>query len=309
VATAVTAESMQLRAVLAQVDVLRGRPRVLDPLPGRSTDLRVKVTTPDCAAVVRLRRTDRQEPLTDRAAEPENARRAAESGASPPVLASLPDLGALVVTWVDGRALTPVDLDRPDTLARAADTLRRLHSGPRFVTDVDVFELREQYLRIADQGGYRLPDGYLELTPTVARVRGALDARRGDTVPCHNDLVAANIIDDGQRLWLVDLEYAGNNDPCFDLGTLAGENQLGHDRLELLVTSYFGRHLRHKIARARLYAVMARHVWSLWAVVQDAADTSGPDYRSWGCQQHDVSRLELTGAGLSTLLDEAAGSD
>jgi len=307
--TAVTAESRRLRAVLAEVDALHGLPRRLEPLPGRSTDLRVKVTTPDRAAVVRLRRTDRREPLTDLAAEPENARRAAESGASPPVLASLPHLGALVVSWVDGRALTPMDLHRPDTLVRTAATLRRLHSGPRFVRDVDVFELRERYLRVVGQRGHLLPDGYLEMSPTVARVREALAARREGTVPCHNDLVAANIIDDGQRLWLVDLEYAGDNDPCFDLGTLAGENDLELDRLELLVDSYYGRHLRHKVARSRLYGVMARHVWSLWAVLQDAGGATDQDYRSWGSRQHELAKVELTGAGLPALLDEAARTD
>ena len=87
----------------------------------------------------------------------------------------------------------------------------------------------------------------------------ALAVRAEGTVPCNNDLLAANFIDDGERIWLIDYEYSGNNDACFELGNIAGECHLPAEGLAELVTAYYGRPLRHKIARARLLG-LAGHV-------------------------------------------------
>ena len=96
----------------------------------------------------------------------------------------------------------------------------------------------------------------------------ALAVRPEPTVPCNNDLLAANFVDDGDRLWLIDYEYGGNNDPCFELGNIWSESLLTLEHLEVLVDSYYGEHLRHKVARARLLGLMARYGWTLWASIQ-----------------------------------------
>ena len=101
----------------------------------------------------------------------------------------------------------------------------------------------------------------------VAEVLTATDQT---TVPCNNDLLAGNFIEDGDKVWLIDYEYSGNNDPCFELGNVWSECGLSTEQLDELVTGYYGRRLRHKIARARLQGIVGKYGWTLWGCIQKA---------------------------------------
>ena len=94
-------------------------------------------------------------------------------------------------------------------------------------------------------------------------------------MPCNNDLLAANFIDDGDQIWLIDYEYAGNNDACFELGNIWSECHLTLDELEELITAYYGKPLRNKVARAQLQGLMSRYGWTLWASIQDQLEPLG----------------------------------
>ena len=154
------------------------------------------------------------------------------------------------------------------TIRAVADACRRLHAGPRFASDFDMFQIQQQYLRTACDAGFRLPDRYVEFMPQLELIRTVLRRDPLATVPCHNDLLAANFISEGDRLWLIDYEYSGNNDPCFELGNIWSESNLATDQLEMLVSGYFGRHSTVLTARARLLALMSQYGWTLWGVIQ-----------------------------------------
>lgn len=299
----------RLDAVLAEIPALHGEPRALERLDGGLTNVNVKVSTPSRVAVVRLSSSDGDLLAIDREAEDANSRSAAASGAAPAVLAYLPQHQALVVEWVEGRTLTASDLRDEDMLVRAAQVCRTLHSGRRFVGDFDMFEVQRRYLRIVQDRGYELPPRYPDLMSQVDRIAAALAVRTEETVPCNNDLLAANIIDDGDRLWLIDYEYGGNNDPCFELGNMWAESDLSPDHLDLLVGSYFGEHVRHNVARARLLALMARYGWTLWAVIQAEVSSIDFDFRSWGLKKYDRALAEFDGPDLDRLLAEATRPD
>ncbi|HTE75086.1 MAG TPA: LPS biosynthesis choline kinase, partial [Actinomycetes bacterium] len=113
----------------------------------------------------------------------------------------------------------------------------------------------------------------------------------------------------GDRLWLIDYEYGGNNDPCFELGNIWSESLLSLEQLEVLVDSYYGEHLRHKVARARLLGLMARYGWTLWASIQAVVSPIDFDFWSWGMEKYDLAVAELDGADLDRLLDEVARPD
>ncbi len=115
-----------------------------------------------------------------------------------------------------------------------------------------MFEIQARYRRLVGERGFRLPARYDSFAPQVAAIRDALAVREEGTVPCNNDLLAENFIDVGDRFRLIDYEYAGNNDACFELGNIWSESNLSLEQLEELVTHYYGARLRHKIARARL---------------------------------------------------------
>ncbi len=299
----------RLDAVLAYLPALAGAPREVLALEGGLTNFNFKVTTPERTVVVRLSSSDGDLLAIDREAEHANSLRAARSGAAPAVVDFLPDDHALVVEWVEGRTLDATDLHDSAMLTRVADVCRTLHAGPRFLGDFDMFAVQQRYLRIVRERGFRLPDRYLELLPQTDRIAAALAVRAGPTVPCNNDLLAANFIDDGSRLWVIDYEYGGNNDPAFELGNIWQESDLTLDELEHLVDAYVGHRLRHQVARARLLGVMARYGWTLWASIQAEASPIDFDFWSWGLAKYELAVADLAGPDLDDLLDEAARAD
>ncbi|PZG15367.1 choline kinase family protein [Nonomuraea aridisoli] len=296
--------------VLDRIPRLSGVPRSVEELPGGLTNRNYKVTTPTGSYVVRVWASDGSLLGIDRDAEHLNSVAAARAGVGAPVHDYLPDLGVLVVGHLPGRTFTEADLHDPANLPRVALACRRLHAGPRFVRDFDMFEIQRGYLAIVRERGYRLPPRYLEFMPLVDEIRKCLAVQDEGTVPCNNDLLPGNILDDGDRLWLIDYEYAGNNDPCFELGNIWSESALPLGHLEELVTAYYGRRLRNKIARARLQGLMSKYGWTLWASIQDGANESIDfDFWSWGMEKYERAVAEFTGPALARLMEEATRTD
>ncbi len=299
----------RLHAALRDLPELVGEPRTVHPLEGGLTNFNFKVATPGRTVVVRLSSSDGDLLAIDREAEHTNSLRAAASGAAPAVVGYLPQHQALVVEWVEGRTLTSADLHDESMLVRVAEACRRLHSGERFDGDFDMFAIQQRYLAIVQERGFRLPGRYLELLPQAGRVAEALAVRRESTVPCNNDLLAANFIDDGGRLWVIDYEYGGNNDPCFELGNIWSESELTLDQLQVLVDGYYGEHLRHKVARARLLGLMARYGWTLWASIQAEVSPIEFDFWAWGMAKYELALAEFDGPDFDHLLAEARRPD
>ena len=170
-----------------------------------------------------------------------SARAAHAAGICPEIVHAEP--GALVMRWVDGRTLEPADVREPAILDRIVDTVRRCHHGipPHFrgaAPVFRVFQVVRDYARTLREGGSRMAgrlDGLLGRAAHLERVAGPVE-----TVFGHNDLHAANFIDDGDRIWLVDWEYAGFTCPLYDLGGLAANNELDVALERRLLTRYFG---------------------------------------------------------------------
>jgi thiamine kinase-like enzyme len=190
-----------------------------------------------------------------------------------------------------------------------ADACRRLHAGRRFRDDFDMFETQPRYLGIVQERGFRLPERYLEFAPHVAAIREAFAVREEETVPCNNDLLAENFILGADGFRLIDYEYSGNNDPCFELGNVWSESNLSLGQLEELVAHYYGRELRHKVARARLWGLMSKYGWTLWASIQDGVSDIDFDFWSWGMEKYERAVEEFDAPGFEELLDEARRAD
>ena len=299
----------QLDEVLELVPQLAGRPRVVEELPGGLTNVNLKVTTSEGAYVVRRWSDDTGLLAIDRDNEYENSVAAAEAGVGAPVIGYLPEHNAMVFAFVPGRTMTAADLRRGDRLGAVAEACRRLHGARRFRDDFDMFATQPRYLAIVRERGFRLPARYDEFGPHVAAIREALAVRDEGTVPCNNDLLAENFILDGGRFHLIDYEYSGNNDACFELGNLWSESNLSRAQLEALVAAYYGRPLRHKVARARLWGLMSKYGWTLWASIQDGVSDIDFDFWSWGMEKYERAVAEFDDPGFEALLDEARRAD
>jgi len=292
--------------LLDRVAVLRGRTAVSD-LPGGLTNRNLLVDTPSARYVVRLSSPSGGLLAIDRECEFRNTVLAAETVGAP-VIEYLPGEGVLVIGFIEGTTLTEHDLLDESLLPRVAAACRRLHSGPRFVNDFDMFDIQGRYLNVVLERGFRLPPRYREFEPKVARMRAALAARPVPTVPCNNDLLAGNFIDTGSEVRLIDYEYSGNNDPYFELGNAWSESTLPLGHLELLVTAYDGQPSPEHLARARLLALMSKYGWTLWAAIQTSVSDIDFDFWSWGMQKYDRAVEEFDGPDFERLLDVASGS-
>ena len=262
------------------------------------------MTTPDGVVVVRIPAPGPSLLGIDRDHEHANSVAAAEAGVGAPVLHYRPGIG-LAVGFLPGRTLSDADLHDPDVLRRVAAACRQLHAGPRFGNEFDMFEVQAGYRRIVAEHGFRLPPRYDEFVPHVERIRAALGPRV-HTVPCNNDLLAENLLDDGQRVRIIDYEYSGNNDPCFELGNIWSEATLPEPLLEVLVSAYFGEPRPVQVARARLFALIAKYGWTLWASIQDGSSPMEFDFWSWGMQKYYRAVAEFDSPDLDALLDLAA---
>jgi thiamine kinase-like enzyme len=301
-------------ARLRRVPVFAQGPLHVEELPGGLTNRNLRVTTGNGRRyVARLSSPDASLLAVDRNAEHHDSVAAASTGIAPAVVGRVVDgaegSGVLVLEWVDARPWTPDDVRDDANLPRIAAACRVLHAGPRFAREFDMFVLQRRYLGLVRERGFRLPARYEEFLPVVDRIRAALAVRAGPTVPCNNDLLAANVLDDGSRLWLIDYEYAGNNDPCFELGNAWSEAALEPGQLDVLLTAYDGRALRHRIARARLLGLMSKYGWTLWASIQDAVSTIDFDFWAWGMEKYERAVAEFDGPDLPRLLDEVIGDD
>jgi thiamine kinase-like enzyme len=292
-----------VRAVLDELPDLAGPPIEVEALPGGLTNRNFRVVLADRReAVVRISSEQSSLLQIDRAAEWRNAVAASRAGVGPAVAGYLPGRGVLVIEWIEGRTFSDADLDDGANLVRVAELCRQMHTGPRFDNDFDMFTVQQRYLDIVRDRGFRLPPNYVDFMPQVDQIRRALTVRYEGYVPCHNDLLAANIIDDGKRIWFIDYEYAGNNDACFELGNIWCEANLGLERLDELVTAYFGTPSRAKVARARLLGLMGQYGWTLWASIQAGTSDVDFDFWSWGMEKYDRALAEFRGPDFATLI-------
>ncbi len=297
-------------ALLDRIGVFRGRPCRVEPLPGGLSNQNYKITTPDASYVLRHSTPSASHELAvDRRAEYENSVRAAAAGVGAPVVDFLPDEGVLVLGFLDGASLADEDLQQPGVLPRVGVACRRLHAGDAFVNRFDMFERQADYLGRVQQRGFRLPRGYLDHAEAVGRIGAAMRTRPVAPCPCNNDLLAANFIDDGETVFIIDYEYSGNNDPYFELGNIWSECHLTLDQLDELIEAYDGALTPSHVARARLWGLMSQYGWTLWASIQDAISTIAFDFWSWGMEKYERAEATFAGPDLERLLADVTRAD
>lgn len=294
-------------ADLDRLAVLAGRSWHAQPLSGGLTNTNLRVTTTDglepaLDLVARCSHPGAELLGIDRDAEHANTVAAAEAGVGAPVVERAP--GMLVIGFLPGRTLTSDDFADPGVLLRAAEAVRALHAGPRFVGDFDMGRRQAAYRAVIEKRRFRLPAGYEAYAGAWADVQRALSASPRATVPCNNDLLAANFLDDGERVRLIDYEYAGNNDACFELGNTAAECGFTDEQVEAWTEAYFGVLRAGDLARVRLQMLASRYGWSLWGFIQAATSPLDFDFWGWGMERYEQAAEMFGSARLPGLLAE-----
>lgn len=227
-----------------------------------------------------------------RASELAATRAAHAAGISPAVHHAEP--GIMVIDFIEGRTFTPDDVRNPVNFDRLVDLIRRCHRdvalhlrgpAPMFWP----FHVVRDYGHTLREGRSR----HAGLLPDLLARADRLEAGVGpiDVVFGHNDLLAANILDDGRKLWLLDWEYAGFNSPLFDLGGLASNSEMPSDIAESVVAAYFGRPVDDALRRraaAMTCASLLRE--TLWAMVSEIHSTVDFNYAAYTAE--NLARFE-----------------
>jgi thiamine kinase-like enzyme len=296
-----------LDEVLERVQVWRSQNVRVSELSGGLTNTNHLVEAGDDRYVIRIPGASTELLAVDRKNERHNAAAAATTGISPRIVEVLEDLDVMVIEYVEGTTMSSESLRDREAIPRVAVSLRRLHAGPRFLKDFNMFRLTDFYLGVCAAHDVPIPEGFREHQHDVAAIEQALGARPLPTVPCHNDLLAENYIDDGAQLWIVDFEYSGNNDPTFELGDTAQECGFDGDLRARLCEAYFGQAAPQLLARMDLQAVMADVGWTLWAAIQATISSIEFDFWGWAEERWGRATTAFASEGFGRLLSNAAG--
>jgi thiamine kinase-like enzyme len=261
-------------------------------LGGGITNHNVRVTRPDGVVVLRVAGKDTELLGIDRTVELAATRAAAEAGVGPEVVDFVEPEGWLVTRFVEGSIPAPETLREPAQLARVAAALRAFHQGAAIPGRFDALEVVEAYRDTALARGASLPDAFAaahDVARRIAALRAAQPPR-----PCHNDLLNANFIDTGERLVIVDWEYAGMGDPFFDLANFSINHELDAEGRAVLLAAYTGDAHAGGLATIDLMRFMSDFREAMWGVVQGVVSELDFDFGAYAAEHFE--RMERTAA-------------
>ena len=239
------------------------------------------------------------EEYINRVNEAQAAREAARAGVSPDVLHVDTASGVMITRLVDH--CTTMSPEKFKSIAgaagRAGEVFRKLHeSGARFNFRFELFAMIDGYLKVLATKDITLPVGYHDVVKEAETVRAALAAHPLPLVACHCDPLCENFLDTGKRMWLVDWEYSGMNDPMWDLGDLSVEGQFSAAQEDEMIHAYFGaKPSPADMGRIVIYKAMCDLLWTLWGLIQHANDNPADDF--WA---YSVNRFERCKALMAT---------
>lgn len=225
------------------------------------------------------------EEYIDRANEAVAAKEAARAGVSPEVVHCDDGTGVMLTRFIDGAHTMSPDLfkTRKGSPARAGEAFRKLHSsGAKFPFRFELFSMIDDYLKILSGKTVDLPEGYHDVLAEAETVRAALAAHPLPLTACHCDPLCENFLDTGSRMWVVDWEYSGMNDPMWDLGDLSVEAGFDQAQDAEMIAAYFGGTPRpDQLGRIVIYKAMCDLLWTLWGLIQHANENPVDDFMAY----------------------------
>lgn len=276
-----------IEQVVSLIPEWQGKKFTFTPLSGGLTNSNYRLNIDNLSYFVRIPGPQAELLAVDRDNEYFNSNAAAQAGVGPQVVHYLKDHKIMIMEFIEGKTLNNEDMKTRGMLQRLATSLRLLHGGPRFKSDFNMFRLVEHYLEVVRHHQVEIPANYMDYQDVLADIEKVISKRTMPTYPCHNDLVAENLIDDGKLLRVIDFEYSGNNDPCFEIGDAATEMGLDHEQVARLCEAYFGEVSHSLTARSQLLGVVSDIGWVLWTAIQNKISEIEFDF--W---QHMMFRWE-----------------
>jgi thiamine kinase-like enzyme len=298
----------ELTRALQRVPELAGRGLSFTALSGGITNRNFLVVAEGARGRYVLRLAGNDTHLLGISREVEHAATVAAAGVGvgPEVVAFIRPEGYLVTRFIVGVPVSDEAVHRPETIRRVADSIRRVHDGPAIPGLFMPFRIVEAYRALARERGVPIPPEY-ELAMAISRrIELAFLAAPIELRPCHNDLLNANFIDDGERIRIVDWEYAGLGDPFFDLGNFSVNHGLSADEDAVLLTAYEGSARRPRAARLLLMRIASDFREAMWGVLQQGISTLDVDFVAYAAEHFDRLLANASGPAFERALRDAA---
>jgi thiamine kinase-like enzyme len=301
----------ELTEVVARLAALLG-PRVggVEPLTGGITNRNYHVNFGGTDYVVRLPGKDTDLLGIDRESERIATKSAAELGIGPSVAAMLERPPCLVTSYITGRVMSSEELRDRDTIAEVARALRSFHtSGTSLPVAFDALDIAERYAESAGHFGIGLPDGFEAARDRARAVKSAV-ADHPDHAPvsCHDDLLTANFMHDGEKVQIIDWEYAGMGDRFFDLGNFAVNNDFDDEDEELLLDAYFDETPDdRRRATLKLFRFMSDLREAMWGVLQSGVSEIEFDFDGYARKHFDRLTRTSSDSRFESWVEDAGG--
>lgn len=257
---------------------------------GGLTNLVYRVQAADITYLLRLA-GEGTNAYIDREVEAHNANIAAEAGVSAKIHYVDTQSGLMLTDYLNGcETMTAENFrKRKGSPSRAGQALKKLHSyGEDFEFRFELFSMIDDYLKTLKELNAELPKGYHDIVKKAKPVQQAIENHPTPLAPCHCDPLAENFLDNGDRMWMVDWEYSGMNDPLWDLGDLSVEAGFSENQdMEMLIAYCEGEVSANVLGRMVIYKAMSDLLWTLWGLVQHANNNPAEDF--W---RYSIGRFE-----------------
>jgi thiamine kinase-like enzyme len=277
-----------IERILSQVPGWNAAEALVTPLLGGITNQNYRVDIGGESFVLRIGGKGTHLLGIDRRRESICTTIAAQMGVGAQVLYFIASQEVLVTRFIEGNVITPEAAARPEILHRIVNAMKRYHAGPAFPGTFSPFETVRNYHRLALEYGVSFPGTLPQVFTLMARIEQAL-GNVTSPVPCHNDLLASNFIDDGSAIWILDWEYAAMGDIFFDLGNFSVNQSLNDEQCELLLRSYFGEVRTADLAHLHLMRLGSDLRESFWGFLQLGISELDFDYKEYA--HHHLNRF------------------
>lgn len=259
----------------------------IEILHGGITNNNYKVTIDQVTYAVRLAGVGTIEYI-NRSAEKHNAQVMADKGISALIVYYDETTGNQVCHYIHGKTLHSEDFKGEKYLSKAAQVFRKYHySNDKFYSEFLPLKEIDSYVNLLAEKKFDFYEGSELMTEKVTAIRGLFKNNPPPIVPCHNDPLPVNWMDDDKKFYLIDWEYAGMNDPIFDLAALAIEAELNVEQEHFLLQEYFGESPTEKqLGSLVINKFLCDVLWAYWSILQIAMGKPKEDYWEYGINRY-----------------------
>ena len=298
---------MDIQEILQRVPGFASKENLtITELTGGITNKNYKITVDEESFVLRLGGNETKYLGIDRKVEYDCSRLAAQIGVAPEPIAFIEPEGFILARFISGRGIPAEEIGDEENIKRVLESMKAYHALDLFPGSFSPFRVAEEYAKTARSFKVKLPDKmdwYLEKSSEIEKAmyeREPLQLR-----PCHNDLLNGNFIDDGNRIRILDWEYAGMGDIFFDLGNFAIQHEFNDEQDEILMKIYFADPTDSQRAHQKLMKIMSDLREAMWSQVQIGVSQLDFDYAGYGQKYFDRFEANTSGSEYQKWLSEA----